>query len=106
MPKHGLSSRPRSGQVRAFSGPRAARMAIRPQLQTALFAIRQGRSRSCIDLIRGIDEGSSMNNDTQSPEAPATKPPMSARKRWLLLVAGSFASIAVVYGVYWTLALR
>src|SRR6266446_10280037 len=47
-----------------------------------------------------------MNNGTQSPETPATKLAGSARKRWLLLVAGSFALIAVAYGVYWTLALR
>ena len=30
----------------------------------------------------------------------------NTRKRWLLLVAGSFALIGIVYGVYWTLALR
>ena len=41
-----------------------------------------------------------MNNDTQSPEAPATKLLGSARKRWLLLVAGSFALIGIAYGVY------
>ena len=29
-----------------------------------------------------------------------------SRKRWLLLVAGSFALIGIAYGVYWTLALR
>src|SRR5580704_14983549 len=69
-------------------------------------ATRRGRSRSCIDLIRGMDKGSSMNNDTQSPEAPATKLLGSARKRWLSLVAGSFALAAIAYGVYWTLALR
>ena len=39
-----------------------------------------------------------MNNDTQSPEAPGTKLLGSARKRWLLLVAGSFALIAIAYG--------
>src|SRR5256714_15441180 len=79
---------------------------MRTATQAVLSATRRGRSPSCIDLIRGIDKGSSMSNDTQSPEAPATKPPVSARKRWLLLVAGSFALIAVAYGVYWTLALR
>src|SRR5438270_3850409 len=79
---------------------------MRTATQAVLFATRRGRSPSCIDLIRGIDKGSSMNDDTQSPEAPATKLPGSARKRWLLLVAGSFALIAVAYGVYWTLALR
>jgi hypothetical protein len=47
-----------------------------------------------------------MNHDTQSPEAPATKLLGSARKRWMLLVAGSFALIGIAYGVYWTLALR
>src|SRR5438874_12602422 len=79
---------------------------MRTATQAVLSATRRGRSPSCIDLIRGIDKGSSMNNDTQSPEAPATKLPGSARKRWLLLVAGSFALITVAYGVYWTLALR
>src|SRR5438105_4719780 len=79
---------------------------MRTATQAVLFATRRGPSPSCIDLIRGIDKGSSMNDDTQSPEAPATKLPGSARKRWLLLVAGSFALIAVAYGVYWTLALR
>jgi membrane fusion protein (multidrug efflux system) len=47
-----------------------------------------------------------MSNDTQSTEAAAAKPLRNARKRWLLLLSGSFALIAVVYGVYWTLALR
>ena len=46
-----------------------------------------------------------MNNDTQSTEAAATKP-LRTRKRWLLLLAGSFALMGVAYGVYWTLALR
>src|ERR1700682_3076827 len=79
---------------------------MRTATQAVLSATRRGRSPSCIDLIRGIDKGSSMNNDTQSPEAPATKLLGSARKRWLLLVAGSFALISIAYGVYWTLALR
>src|SRR5438270_760738 len=79
---------------------------MRTATQAVLFATRRGPSPSCIDLIRGIDKGSSMNDDTQSPEAPATKLPGSARKRWLLLVAGSFALIAVAYGAYWALALR
>src|SRR6202162_3634988 len=47
-----------------------------------------------------------MNNDTKSNEAAATKPLRDARKRWLLLVAGSFALAGIVYGVYWTLAMR
>jgi membrane fusion protein (multidrug efflux system) len=47
-----------------------------------------------------------MNNDTQSTEAAVTKPLRNPRKRWLLLVAGSFTLIGIVYGVYWTLALR
>src|SRR6266513_3462013 len=47
-----------------------------------------------------------MSNDTQSTEAAAAKPLRNTRKRWLLLVAGSFALIGIVYGVYWTLALR
>ena len=46
-----------------------------------------------------------MNNDTQSTEAAATKP-LRTRKRWLLLLAGSFALMGIAYGVYWTLALR
>src|ERR1700687_4975875 len=46
-----------------------------------------------------------MSNDTQSTEAAATKP-LRTRKRWLLLLAGSFALMGVAYGVYWTLALR
>ena len=47
-----------------------------------------------------------MNNDIQSTEAVATTPLRNTRKRWLLLVAGSFALIGIVYAVYWTLALR
>src|SRR6195256_3463522 len=47
-----------------------------------------------------------MKKHTQSTEAAATKPLRNMRKRWLLLVAGSFALIGIVYGVYWTLALR
>src|SRR6266702_7846417 len=47
-----------------------------------------------------------MNNDIQSTEAAATKPLRNTRKRWLLLVAGSFTLIGIVYAVYWALALR
>ena len=47
-----------------------------------------------------------MNNDTQSTEAAAAKPLRNTRKRWLLLLSGSFALIGIVYAVYWTLALR
>src|ERR1700704_512002 len=47
-----------------------------------------------------------MKKHTQSTEAAATKPLRNMRKRWLLLVAGSFALIGIVYGVYWALALR
>src|SRR6266480_509548 len=47
-----------------------------------------------------------MSNDIQSTEAAATKPLRNTRKRWLLLVAGSFTLIGIVYGVYWALALR
>src|SRR6202521_662665 len=79
---------------------------MRTATQAVLSRTRRGRSPSCIDLIRGIDKGSSMNNDTQSPEASATKLLGSTRKRWMLLVAGSFALIGIAYGVYWTLALR
>src|SRR6202165_5386287 len=79
---------------------------MRTATQAVLSATRRGPSPSCIDLIRCIDKGSSMNNDIQSPEALATKLLGSARKRWLLLVAGSFALIGIAYGVYWTLALR
>src|ERR1700680_370764 len=79
---------------------------MRTATQAVLSSTRRGRSPSCIDLIRGIDKGSSMNNDTQSPEASATKLLGSTRKRLMLLVAGSFALIGIAYGVYWTLALR
>jgi membrane fusion protein, multidrug efflux system len=47
-----------------------------------------------------------MSNDTQPTEAMATKPLRNTRKRWLLLLSGSFALIGIVYGVYWALALR
>jgi membrane fusion protein (multidrug efflux system) len=47
-----------------------------------------------------------MSNDIEFTEVPATKALRATRKRWLLLVGGSFALIAIVYGVYWSLALR
>jgi membrane fusion protein (multidrug efflux system) len=57
--------------------------------------------------MAGTDnQGSSMNNDTQTAETPAVSTLRDARKRWLLLAAGSFALVAIAYGVYWTLALR
>jgi membrane fusion protein, multidrug efflux system len=47
-----------------------------------------------------------MNNDTVTTEAPATLPARNTRKRWMMLVAGSFAVIGIAYGTYWALALR
>jgi membrane fusion protein, multidrug efflux system len=47
-----------------------------------------------------------MNNDTESTEVSATRTLGGTRRRWLLLVGGSFALMAIAYGVYWTLALR
>jgi membrane fusion protein (multidrug efflux system) len=47
-----------------------------------------------------------MSNDIQANETAATDTSRRTRKRWLLLVAGSFALIGVAYGAYWSLALR
>jgi membrane fusion protein, multidrug efflux system len=47
-----------------------------------------------------------MNDNTQTTEAPAAKALGNTRKRWLLLVGGAFALIAIAYGTYWALALR
>jgi membrane fusion protein (multidrug efflux system) len=47
-----------------------------------------------------------MSNKTEATEITATKSLGDTRKRWLLLVGGSFALIAIAYGIYWALALR
>jgi membrane fusion protein (multidrug efflux system) len=47
-----------------------------------------------------------MSNDTRTTEVPAAKVLGDTRKRWLLLVGGSFALATIAYGIYWALALR
>ena len=44
-----------------------------------------------------------MPNDTQVlPDAPLA----AKRKRWLAIVIGAFAALAIAYGTYWFIALR
>jgi membrane fusion protein (multidrug efflux system) len=47
-----------------------------------------------------------MSNEIGSTEVPETKVLRATRKRWLLLVGGAFALIALAYGGYWSAALR
>jgi membrane fusion protein (multidrug efflux system) len=47
-----------------------------------------------------------MSNEVGFTEVSATKPLRTTRKRWMLLVGGSFALVAIAYGAYWALALR
>src|SRR5205085_10245827 len=47
-----------------------------------------------------------MSNEIQSTDVSAGKGLRVKRKRWLLLTGSAFALLAVIYGVYWTLALR
>jgi membrane fusion protein (multidrug efflux system) len=44
-----------------------------------------------------------MPNDTQ---AASITSPETTRKRWLAIVIGAFAAIAIAYGAYWLIALR
>ncbi len=47
-----------------------------------------------------------MSNDIQFTEVPQAKAMRATRKRWMLIVAASFAVIAIAYAVYWALDLR
>jgi membrane fusion protein, multidrug efflux system len=49
---------------------------------------------------------STMNHPTETVTVAATTTLSNTRKRWLLLVAGSFALLGAACGTYWALALR